>query len=188
VNISITCCITCYTRHKLETIRRTSTDALELAAEHRNPITKTNVYVMTNAEMVTEIKTRGGTANDKSTKAELAKLLGPGRKRDWKKNGPPAGPGPIVSLEEAAQRALSSEFVSLRSHFDVDTVDEVSARDEMEEDAPGPAADGGGSGGDQADTPDTDGTPMDIPGDDTPAGDLFARAAANFELVGAKYS
>lgn len=184
MNISITCCITCYTRHDLETIRRTSTDALELAAEHRNPITKTNVYAMTNAEMVTEIVERGGTANDNSTKAELAKLLVRCRKKEWK-NGSPAGPGPIVSVEEAAQRALRSEFVSLRSRFDVATVDEVSAGDEMEEDTPGPAVDGGGAGGG---TPDTDGTPMDVPGDGAPTGDVFARAAADFGITESKYS
>lgn len=185
MNISITCCITCYTRHDLETIRRTSTDAFELAAEHRNPITKTNVYAMTNAEMVTEIVERGGTANDNSTKAELAKLLVWRRKQEWKKNGSPAGPGPIVSVEEAAQRALRSEFVSLRSCFDVATVDEVSAGDEMEEDTPGPAVDGGGAGGG---TPDTDGTPMDVPGDGAPTGDVFARAAADFGITESKYS
>ena len=184
MNISITCCITCYTRHKLETICRTSTDAFELAAEHRNPITKTNVYAMTNAEMVTEIVERGGTANDNSTKAELAKLLVRCRKQEWK-NGSPAGPGPIVSVEEAAQRALRSEFVSLRSRFDVATVDEVSAGDEMEEDTPGPAVDGGGAGGG---TPDTDGTPMDVPGDGAPTGDVFARAAADFGITESKYS
>ena len=185
MNISITCCITCYTRHNLETIRRTSTDALELAAEHRNPITKTNVYAMTNAEMVTEIVQRGGTANDNSTKAELAKLLVRHRRREWKKNGSPAGPGPIVSVEEAAQRALRSEFVSLRSHFDVGTVDEVSAGDEMEEDTPGPAVDGGGAGGG---APDTDGSPMDVPGDGAPAGDIFAKVAADFGFTEPKYS
>ena len=43
---------------------------------------------------------------------------------------------------------------------------------------------GGACGG----TSDTDGTPMDIPGDDTPAGDLFARAAADIGIAQPKNS
>ena len=91
---------------------------MDLAAEHFHPTTKSHVYVMTNAEMQDEITERDGTYAEGSTKAELAKTLCKLRKKVWHANGPPTGPDPIISVADAAAKALESEFISLGTHID----------------------------------------------------------------------